>query len=256
MTTKASKQEIVDRLKRDLLQWHGLVKIPGKEGECRRLGVLDPFFPGGTFPVRAVHEFISEDREGSAATSGFIGGLLSRLMEKGKVCLWIGTHRAIFPPTMKMFQVDPGQLLFVEMRRPQDVLWAVEEALKCKGLGAVVGELQTMDFVQSRRLQLAVEESGVTALILRHRSRYPTAQIGTTASAVRWRIRPVPSESIVPGMPGVGFPRWEVEILKMRNGSPGRWEMEWRAGDFQVVQKKPTFQPLMDRHGKTRRASG
>lgn len=38
----------------------------------------------------------------------------------------------------------------------------MEEALKCGGLAAVVGEVQDISFTASRRLQLAVEQSGVT----------------------------------------------------------------------------------------------
>src|SRR5690606_20668797 len=86
---------------------------------------------------------------------------------------------------------------------------------------------QEMDFAQSRRLQLAVEKSRVTGLVLRSNPRL----VGSTACAARWHIRPLPS---VPeeGLPGVGFPRWEVKLLKVRNGNPGCWQMEWAGGQF------------------------
>lgn len=234
MKTKEDKHEIVNRLKRDLLQWQGAVQSPGS-GERLRLGRMDEAFPGGEFPVRAVHEFLCGGREESAATSGFVSGLLSRLMDGAKVCLWIGTHRAVFPAAVKTFHIPPENVLFVEMSRQKDVLWAVEEALKYKGLAAVVGELQAMNFVQSRRLQLAVERSGVTAFILRHLTKQSAGQMGTTASTIRWRIRPLPSVPVQEGLPGVGFPRWEAEMLKVRNGNPGRWKVEWRAGRFVPV---------------------
>ena len=31
-------------------------------------------------------------------------------------------------------------------------------------------------------------------------------------------------------MPGVGMPRWKVELLKVRNGVPGEWIVEWADG--------------------------
>jgi protein ImuA len=37
------------------------------------------------------------------------------------------------------------------------------------------------------------------------------------------------------GLPGVGFPRWQVELLKVRNGNPGCWQVEWVAGSFALV---------------------
>jgi protein ImuA len=36
-------------------------------------------------------------------------------------------------------------------------------------------------------------------------------------------------------MPGVGFPRWNVELLKVRNGQPGNWQVEWMDGRFNPV---------------------
>ena len=44
----------------------------------------------------------------------------------------------------------------------------------------------------------------------------------------------MPSES-VDGLPGLGFPRWNVELLRVRNGQPGNWVMEWNEGRFNTV---------------------
>jgi protein ImuA len=43
------------------------------------------------------------------------------------------------------------------------------------------------------------------------------------------------------GMPGVGFPRWTVELLKVRNGNPGTWQMEWAAGSFRTMEERNHF---------------
>ncbi len=108
----------------------------------------------------------------------------------------------------------------------------MEEALKCKGLSAVIGEIQELSFTASRRLQLAVEQSQVTGFILRRNPR----SINTTACVTRWQITSVPSE-LAEDMPGVGFPRWNVELLKVRNGTPGRWQIEFAAGRFRHIPK-------------------
>jgi protein ImuA len=36
-------------------------------------------------------------------------------------------------------------------------------------------------------------------------------------------------------MPGVGFPRWEVELLKVRNGEPGKWIIEWSPNGIKYI---------------------
>jgi protein ImuA len=106
-------------------------------------------------------------------------------------------------------------------------LWVMEEALQCAGLAAVIGEVSALDFKQSRRLQLAVEQSKVTGFVLRNASK----KLGSTACAARWQVKPLPSETS-DGLPGLGLPRWQVELLKVRNGQPGSWVMEWDEGKF------------------------
>jgi protein ImuA len=33
-------------------------------------------------------------------------------------------------------------------------------------------------------------------------------------------------------LPGLGFLRWQAELLKVRNGQTGRWVLEWHEGRF------------------------
>lgn len=228
---KEHKHNIINQLKQDLLRWQG-VTLPERHVAGRvGLGAIEEAFPNAVFPSFGVHEFISMSREESAVTSGFISALLSQLATRDGVCFWISTSRLLFPPSVGAFGVAPDRIIFIDITKERDVLWATEEALKCSGLTAVVAELQEMDFVQSRRLQLAVEKSKVTGLILRCNPRV----IGSTACVARWHIRPLPS-SLNDGLPGVGFPRWEVELLKVRNGNPGCWQLEWAEGRFTSVR--------------------
>ena len=106
----------------------------------------------------------------------------------------------------------------------------MEEALKCTGIAAVIGDMQELSFTNSRRLQLAVEQSQVTGFVFRRNPRH----LDTTACVTRWKISSLPSE-LKEGMPGVGFPRWNVELLKVRNGRPGKWQIECVAGSFRQV---------------------
>ncbi|MDB5021005.1 MAG: Error-prone repair protein ImuA, partial [Pedobacter sp.] len=177
------------------------------------------------------HEFLTEAPEHAASSAGFISGLLNVLMQQGGACLWISVDRTIFPPALKAFGVEPDRIIFIDLRHEKDVLWAMEEALKCEGLSAVVAEARDINLTASRRLQLAVEQSKVTGFILRNDPR----KLSTTACVARWRITPLPSV-LEEGMPGVGYPRWTVELLKVRNGIPGSWKMEWAAGRFVPIE--------------------
>jgi protein ImuA len=222
-----TKRDIVSRLQKDILQWEGYRPPPDGTRDLMGLGPVEAAFPNGVFPLGAVHELVCGNTEQATASGGFITGLLSVLMQNGGVCVWIGLSGNLYPSALKAFGVDPDKVIFIDLLKDKDVLWAMEESLKCAGLAAVIGELREIDFKQSRRLQLAVEQSRVTGFILRNFSN----KIGSTACVARWKIKPLPSEQ-PDGLPGLGFPRWQVELLRVRNGQPGSWIIEWRDGKF------------------------
>jgi len=200
------------------------------------LGPIKDAFPDGTFPLGAVHEFLSNRIENSASTSGFISGLLASLMGNTGSTLWISSSRTLFPPALKSFGLEPDRFIFIDLQKEKDVIWAMDEALKCGALSAVVGEIREIDFTASRRLQLAVEQSQVTGFILRNHYR----KLNTTACVSRWKITPLSSES-VDDLPGIGFPTWRVELLRMRNGKAGVWDIQWANGRFVPVYNIPSI---------------
>ena len=224
------KQELVHKLQQDILLWQGFKTQGTVAAEVIGLGEVENAFPNGVFPKKAIHEFITVLPEHAAASDGFIGGLLSMLMKDGAACVWISTSRKLFPVSLCLFNVEPERIIFMDVAREKDVLWIMEEALKCEGLAAVVAELNELSLIESRRLQLAVESSGVTGFILRKDARKAVSTVATA----RWKISPVPSVT-QDEMPGVGFPRWKVELTKVRNGNPGSWILEWGGDCFVEV---------------------
>lgn len=228
-----AKRELIYKLQQDILLWQGFKpQVPGVS-EVIGLGQIESAFPNGVFPKKAIHEFITVEPEHSAASDGFIGGLLSLLMKDGAACVWISTARKLFPLSLRLFNVDPERIIFMDVEREKDVLWIMEEALKCEGLAAVVAELNALSLIESRRLQLAVEKTGITGFILRKDARKAASSVATA----RWKISPVPSVT-EEGMPGVGFPRWNVELTKVRNGNPGTWILEWGGDRFVEITKE------------------
>lgn len=223
---------VVQQLREDILTLQGFT--PPAPGSRVGLGPVEAAFPNGCFPRAAVHEFLSDTPEESAATSGFLAGLLGCLLPERGMCLWIGRNREVFPPGLTAFGLTPDRILFIDLAREADLLWAIEEALKCEAISAVVGEVRELGMTESRRLQLAVERSRVTGLLHRRNPRARHA----LACASRWRISPLAS---LPedGLPGVGFPRWQVDLLKVRNGLPGSWQLEWAEGHFQPLAAAP-----------------
>jgi len=227
-----TKADIIAQLQRDILPLQGFKKSVSKTALDIVPVAIKKAFLNAEFPLGVVHEFIAAGMENIAATSGFVTGLLSSLMQKENAAIWISTKRNIFPPALQSFGIAADRIIFIDLEKEKELLWVMEEALKCNGLAAVIGEIPELSFTASRRLQLAVEQSQVTGFILRHNPRI----LNTTACVTRWKISSLPSQ-LTGDMPGVGFPRWNVELLKVRNGKPGNWEIEFAAGRFRHLSK-------------------
>jgi protein ImuA len=129
---------------------------------------------------------------------------------------------APYGPGLAAFGVAPERLVIVYARRPEQVLWSMEQALRLSALTAVIGEIRgatrAVDLVATRRLALAAGKSGVAAFLLR-----AGVLPGAVAAATRWLIAPAPSRDPL----GLGPPRLEARLLRNRFGPPGAWLLEW-----------------------------
>lgn len=220
---RVADRSLIAHLQKQILERQANCR-PGEQQLPLGLGQMEAAFPLQVFPRAAIHEFISESSQQAACTTAFMALVLSRLMNQHSVCLWISTkpRRSVFAPALAQFGLEPHRILFVDTNQPKQTVWAIEEALKCGALTAVVGELNELDFNTSRRLQLAVEQSRVTGFIHRFRPK----QVHALACVSRWKISSLPSY-VPDGLPGLGFPRWQVQLLKVRNGLPGNWQVQW-----------------------------
>ena len=193
-----------------------------------RLGLpaIDGHLPWGGLPRGTLHEVAGEgaDREQAAAAAGFTALWLARLQAKGPV-LWIvrAASRStldLYAHGLRQLALDPDRLILVAARKDDEALWTMEEGLKARALGAVLGEIGKLDLTASRRLQLAAEASGVTAFVLRRWRLMEQADREAAqpiAAMTRWRIA---------ALPGAGETRWKVELARCRGGRPNAWMIQ------------------------------
>jgi protein ImuA len=226
-----SSPDMIESLRKEILRLGG-IKSPRKD-LYRKDGLawMNDHFPNGTFPTAAVHEFQCSEPESMAASLGFIAAVNHELFSPEAVIVWIASETNLYPPALTMFNLKPHHVLCIYPNSVKERIWVMEEALKCKGLHAVIAELNGFDFTQSRRFQLAVEQSGVTGFILNSKQ----GPVGTNACVSRWKISSLPSQQEV-NFPGVGFPSWHVELEKMRNGKNGRWKICWMHSRFELIE--------------------
>lgn len=190
------------------------------------IGNVDDRLAAGGIAAAALHEVAGETASLSddAAATLFAAGIAARA-DPGGTVLWIMARPDLFAPGLAAAGLPPGRLIQVEARRDEDALAVMEEGLRHGGIAAVVGEVARAGMTATRRLQLAAEEGGSTALLLRRWRRAGQDPLAAPSVAVtRWQIGCAPSAALP--VAGVGRPRWHVALVRQRGGEPHRWTLE------------------------------
>lgn len=201
---------------------------------------------GGGLARGALHEIAAPGEAHLAAATGFVLGLVA----SSRRLLWIAEDMALaesgapYGPGLDLFNLAPERLLTVAAAHRRDLLWAMEEALRCRAIGAVIGELRhgDIDTVAVRRLSLAAAESGALALLLRAR---PASDASTAAT--RWIVGAAPSAAAAHGL---GSPRFAAQLVRNRRGPIGSWMLQWSDIDERFVlatSAQPVAAPALDR---------
>jgi protein ImuA len=236
MRMEVNKTDIVSKLQSDIFRLQGFKQERSHAVLHKGLEPILSYFSHAILPTGCLHEFLSGSRECSTASQAFIASLVGTLLNSSGIALWISSSRLIFPPALLNFNIQPDRFIFIDLKKERDALWAMDEALKCGALSVVIGEINNLSFTESRRLQLAVEQSQVTGFIVRNNS----SKIQPSAAVSRWRVTALPGEPIH-DLPGIGFPKWRVELLRVRNGKPGVWDVCWINDKFLIKDRETAF---------------
>lgn len=182
------------------------------------LTAVDSRLADGGLRLGGLHEVApaGADWGEDAPAALFLAGIAAR--NAGPV-LWIVRRRDLFAPALSQAGLGAERLIHAEAPSDADLLAAMEDALRHRGLAAVIGEVRKLSLTATRRLQLAAEGGATLALILRrhaHREADPFVQ--PSAALTRWRIGPASSAPLP--VDGIGRARWRVELVRQRGGDP------------------------------------
>jgi protein ImuA len=181
---------------------------------------------GGGLALGALHE-IAAAREAEIAAATLFALALARRTRRAMA--WIAEDFGLaesgtpYGPGLDDLGFAPERLIAVTAAKARDVLWAMEEALACSGIGTAIGEIRSrergVDLTATRRLSLAASRRDNLALLL---CTVPGTE--ASAAATRWVVGAAPSARTPHG---TGPPRLRLDLVRNRRGPLGSWTVEW-----------------------------
>jgi protein ImuA len=188
---------------------------------------------------------LSELFPASPRDAGWTGFVLHHLTP-AKPLLWVQERMAILEGG-RVHAAGLGSLgsnlIHVEARDAKAALWAMEEGLRCAGLGGVIGELwgdpQALDFTATRRLAVAAERFGVACWLIRMQG-----AANLSGARERWRLASAPSAPHPFDHKAAGSPRWTAELFRSRLRHPGSWTVGDDPADLLPVAAQPADRTL------------
>lgn len=174
---------------------------------------LDRMLPGHALPLGTLVEWLAVGEGSGAATLALAAA--RNACRRDRMLVVVDRAGEYYPPAMD--GVDLRQTLLVRPESVHDEIWAWDQSLRCRSVGAVFGRLARLDSRTYRRLALSAEAGGTLGLLVR-----PSAFESEPSWAhLRLRVEPRPSERAR---------RFRVHIVRCR-GAPDGWvEFEWENG--------------------------
>jgi protein ImuA len=203
--------------------------------------------PGVTPLPGALHEVAAARESETVAASGFVLPLAAWAARQ-RAILWIAEEMAFaengafYGLALEPYGAMPERFVRVVVAHERDVLWAMEEALRCRSVGAVIGEIRGngrgIGPIADRRLSLAAGREGAAAFLLR-----ASPSDEPIAAATRWVVGAAPSARTAYGP---GPPRLHVRLTRNRQGSLGSWMVEWNSVEQRFELTAADRQPLAE----------
>ncbi|EYD76274.1 Error-prone repair protein ImuA [Rubellimicrobium mesophilum DSM 19309] len=209
--------------------------------------------PVGDRPPTLCEVFATTAADGAA--TGFV---LAQLGSRPGPVLWVQdrvSRREGGRPSARGLAAalgHPLDVLYLEVGRAVDVLWAMEEALGCAALSIVIGEVwgdpPALGFTATKRLAIRSEARGVAAWLLRR-----AAAPDLSAARERWRV------SSQPALPHPDDPRtpgealWLAELFRSRGRRTGIWVAR---RDTTTRRSAPDSPPMRETRSGSRTKDG
>jgi protein ImuA len=205
-------------------------------------------------PLGYVHEVFTDEERNTGAALGFALAAAHRMQSAHRPAILImqlvrdSQHVGVpYALGLSGYGIDPETIVLCRPDTTVELLWAVEEAIACKSVAAVIAdvghEAKVLDFTATRRLSLRSSAGGSSVFLIRYGK-----EREATAARFRWRIEPYASGQVPFDPRAPGRPRLAVDLEKGRLGShkdPLNWTLDVTENGFVLAepQKRPEALP-------------
>ena len=237
--TSLSKQRVLEDLRTRIesVEKHPrLARTDETQPDSRKL--LD-------LPQGYVHEVFADAERNTGAALGFALAAARRMQSEHRPAILLmqlarDSQDVGVPYALGLvgFGIDPETIVLCRPETTVELLWAVEEAIACKAVAAVIAdvghEAKVLDFTATRRLSLRSSAGGSSVFLIRY-----GREREATAARFRWRIEPVASGQVPFDPRAPGRPRLVVDLEKGRLGlrkDPLNWTLDVTENGFVLAE--------------------
>jgi cell division inhibitor SulA/protein ImuA len=215
---------------------------------------LDRELAGGGWPQGQLIELLTDDA--GIGELSLLAPALAQLAQSRRSAVWVlpvdaarATPRSLeaqavpYAPALATAGLDLARTIFVKPATPRESLWAVEQSLRARHLGAVVGWLPHAggegDFRALRRLHLLAQSHQALAFVLRSTRQ---AQAPSPAT-LRLQLASAGAQLQVTLLKRRGRPLLDPITLQLR---PAHWEQARVEADTAPPRAVPAATALLD----------
>jgi hypothetical protein len=208
---RADRATVLQNLAEQLRQFEATRWAAGDGVISTGSAALDRLLPEGGFRRGTLVEWLSPGPGSGAATLALLAA--HQVLGAGGALVVVDRLRLFYPPATARLGIALEKMIVVRPLNEADHAWALDQALRSRGVAAVWSSIERADNRTLRRWQLAAETSGVVGFLLRsHQARHEPSW-----AELRLWVEPM---ATTPPLSGRNR-RLRVEVLRSRSRPSG-----------------------------------
>lgn len=213
-----SPEGLIEALRQQIARLEGARRPRDEAPTSSGCRALDRLLPDRGFRPGSLVEWLVGGEGAGAETLAL--GVAAQACAEGGALVVLDRRREFYPPAATRLGIALEQMIVVVAPGEADGAWALNQALRCPAVAAVLAWPERLDGRTFRRLQLAAEQGGGLGLLVRPEH----ARAEPSWADVRLLVEPLPSGGKARRR------RLRVCVLRCRGGTSGG-SVELEIGD-------------------------